>query len=164
MIELICLDVDGTLTSGEIFYTNSLQEAKAFNVKDGLAITSWIRLGKKVAILTGRSSKIVDKRAQELGVHYIEQNCKDKLGSLKKICEKENLDLENVAAIGDDLNDLKMLKSVGRSFCPQDANELIKPFVQDVLPKASHQGAVATMIVDLVSQMGLKKEYIHLWL
>ena len=68
-IELIVLDVDGTLTDGKITYTENGDEVKSFSVKDGLAISSWIKLGKEVAIITGRSSKIVERRVKELGLN-----------------------------------------------------------------------------------------------
>ena len=66
MIEVIVLDVDGTLTNGKIYYTNSGEEMKGFNIKDGLMIKSWNMLGKKSVIITGRKSEIVEKRAKEL--------------------------------------------------------------------------------------------------
>jgi len=71
MIKLIVLDVDGCLTDGKITYTTNGDEIKSFDVKDGLAIASWIAMGKKVAIITGRESKIVQRRASELRVNYI---------------------------------------------------------------------------------------------
>ncbi len=164
MIELLVLDVDGTLTSGAITYDSNLVESKSFNVKDGLAIRTWCDLGFKVAIITGRDSPIVAKRAQELRVHYIEQNCKNKLAMVKKICTKEKISLENVCAIGDDLNDLQMLQSAGRSFTLQDANPMIKPFVDEILEKQGGDGAVALMIEKLIQEKNLTNEYINQWL
>ena len=85
MIELIVIDVDGTLTDGKIYYGNSEEELKAFNIKDGLMIASWNRLGKKSAIITGRTSKIVERRAKELGITYVRQGIRNKKEDLKKI-------------------------------------------------------------------------------
>ncbi len=78
-IELIVLDVDGTMTDGKIYYSESGDEMKGFSVKDGLAIASWVRLGKRVAIITGRESSIVERRARELNITYLYQGVKDKL-------------------------------------------------------------------------------------
>ncbi len=153
MIELIVLDVDGTLTDGGIIYSNSgeelksFQESKAFDVKDGLAVASWTKkMGKKAAIITGRNSLLVEKRAKELGVTYIFQGVDDKDRVLKDILEQENLTWDNVAAIGDDLNDLRMLKKVSLSFAPNDAVEYIKKSVNVVCQHKGGKGAVREMI------------------
>ena len=106
MIQLIILDVDGTLTNGQIIYGNDGNEIKSFNVKDGLGIAAWIKLGKKVAIITGRQSKIVENRARELNITYIKQGISNKAEALKEILEESQIPLNEVAVIGDDLNDL----------------------------------------------------------
>ena len=126
MIKLLVFDVDGCLSDGSIIYGSSKDEYKIFNVKDGLAIASWSRLGFKSAIITGRNSKIVERRANELNITYLYQGIKDKKTALQEILKQENLDWENVAAIGDDLNDIRMLQSVGWSFTPNDGVDLIK--------------------------------------
>ncbi|HHD72976.1 MAG TPA: HAD-IIIA family hydrolase, partial [Epsilonproteobacteria bacterium] len=108
-IELIVLDVDGTMTDSHITYSENGDEIKAFNVKDGLAIVSWMRLGKKVAIITGRSSEIVKRRAKELHIEHYYQGCDDKLTKLEELIRSLDISMENVAAIGDDLNDYCML-------------------------------------------------------
>ena len=99
MIELIVLDVDGTLTDGTIYYTNSGEEMKAFNIKDGLMIKSWNMLGKKSAIITGRTSDIVKKRAKELDITIIKQGVRDKKAQMDTILEELNLTYSNVAVI-----------------------------------------------------------------
>jgi len=147
MIELLVLDVDGTLTDGGIIYSNSGDELKVFDVKDGLAVASWTKkMGKKAAIITGRKSILVEKRAKELGITHIYQGVDDKDRVLKDILEKEDLLWENVAAIGDDLNDLKMLKKAALSFAPSDAVEYIKKSVNVVCSYNGGRGAVREMI------------------
>ena len=126
MIKLIIFDIDGTLTDGNIIYSSKDNEIKNFNVKDGLGINSWLRLGRKIAFITGRESKIVKRRADELGINYLKQGCKDKLKTLKEILKEENLNFENIAIMGDDLNDLAMIKNCENSFCPSDANYIIQ--------------------------------------
>lgn len=161
MIELIVLDVDGTLTDGGIIYSNNGDELKAFDVKDGLAVASWTKkLGKKAAIITGRKSILVEKRAKELGLTHIVQGVDDKDQVLKDILEEENLSWENIAAIGDDLNDLKMLKKVALSFAPNDAVEYIRKNVNIVCKKNGGSGAVREMIeyiLEYDNQKGLEK-------
>ena len=136
MIELIVLDVDGTLTDGKITYTNSGDEIKSFDVKDGLAIATWTKqFQKKAAIITGRTSSIVEKRVQDLGIVYLFQGVHNKEEVLEEILKKENLSWKQVAAMGDDLNDYKMLKKVGLSFAPANASSYIKDIVNFVCTK-----------------------------
>ena len=163
MIELIVLDVDGCLTDGKITYTNKGDEIKSFNAKDGLAITTWVRMGKKVAIITGRNSEIVERRAKELGIIHLHQGIKNKLEVLDQIIKKEDLKYENIAAIGDDLNDYAMLKSVGYSYAPLNAVDDIKDLVDVVCDRDGGDGAVRFMIDDIVSKDALKEEFLSLW-
>ena len=162
-IKLLILDVDGTMTSGKITYSNSGEEFKSFCVKDGLAIASWIRLGGRVAIITGRESKIVERRAKELGIEFFYQKIKDKAGKAEEILEKLNIGWESVAAIGDDLNDYSMLKRAKQSFAPSNAVVYIKQCVNSVLSAQGGQGAVREMIELIIKQEGLYKEYLSLW-
>lgn len=162
-IELIVLDVDGTMTDSRITYSEEGDEIKSFNVKDGLAIVSWRRLGKKVAIITGRSSKIVERRAKELGIEYFYQGIANKKEVLDKLLEKLDLTMENVAAIGDDLNDLQMLKAAHISFVPRDSSAYVDKIASVILNRKGGDGAVREMIENLIVQEGLEKKYLDLW-
>ncbi len=163
MIKLLVFDVDGCLTDGSIIYGSNQDEYKAFNVKDGLAIASWSRLGLKSAIITGRNSKVVERRAKELNISHLYQGIKDKKTLLEKILKEENLSWENVAAIGDDLNDIGMLKSVEWSFTPNDGVRLIKDSVKTVLTASGGKGAVREMIDMIIEEEGLEEEFLKLW-
>jgi len=163
MIKLLVFDVDGCLTDGSIIYGSNQDEYKAFNVKDGLAIASWSRLGFKSAIITGRNSKVVERRAKELNITYLYQGIKDKKTLLEEILKEEDLTWKNVAAIGDDLNDIGMLKSVGWSFTPNDGVSLIKQSVKTVLNSFGGKGAVREMIDMIVKEEGLEEEFLKLW-
>lgn len=163
MIDLIVLDVDGCMTDGKIVYTNTQDELKSFNVKDGFAIVGWKRLGKKVAIITGRTSKIVEYRANELGIDYLYQKVKRKDQTLEELSRKSGIPLDRIAAIGDDLNDYRLLKKVARSFAPADAVEEIKKIVDVVLDKKGGDGAVRQMIELLLQEEGLYKRYVDYW-
>jgi len=165
VIELLVFDVDGCLTDGGITYGNSdSEEFKTFNVKDGFGIVSWHKLGRKSAIITGRSSRVVERRAKELGINYLFQDVKDKKAVLESILEKEGLAFENVAAIGDDLNDLSLLKAVGLSFAPNDALPIVQTAVTLHLHQCGGKGCVREMIDYVVTQEGLEEEFIKLWL
>jgi 3-deoxy-D-manno-octulosonate 8-phosphate phosphatase (KDO 8-P phosphatase) len=163
MIELIVLDVDGTLTDGKIIYSSNGDELKAFDVKDGLAIATWTKkMGKKVAIITGRNSTLVQKRAKELDIEYLYQGVDNKDEILENIIEKENITWDEVAGIGDDLNDYKMLQKVGLSFSVANAVEDIKNSV-DITTKANGgYGAVREMI-EYILKHDNQKELKELW-
>jgi len=162
-IELLLLDVDGTMTDGKIIYSSSGDELKSFCVKDGLAIASWIRLGGNVAIITGRESKIVEARAKELGINFIYQGVKDKHKKVEEILQKTKLTWENVAAIGDDLNDISMLKSAKISFAPKNCSFYIKNYVNIVLTRDGGDGAVREMIDYILQQEKRVEELLNLW-
>ncbi len=162
-IELIVLDVDGTMTDSHITYSENGDEIKSFNVKDGLAIASWRRLGKQVAIITGRTSSIVARRAKELHIEHFHQGIHNKKEVLETLLEKLDLTMENVAAIGDDLNDLQMLRSAKISFVPRDASAYVDKIATVVLTKKGGDGAVREMIEHLIIKEGLEKKYLELW-
>ncbi len=163
MIRLIVLDVDGCLTDGKIVYGESGEEIKAFNVKDGLAIKSWMRLGGEVAIITGRRSKIVERRAAELGIVHLYQGEKDKRRRIETLCSGLGFSLNECAAIGDDLNDWGMLEAVGRSFAPADAAAPIAAKADRVLSRRGGDAAVREMIDILVHDNGDDDAFMALW-
>lgn len=162
-IELIVLDVDGTMTDSRITYSEEGDEIKSFNVKDGLAIASWRKLGKQVAIITGRSSQIVARRARELHIEHFYQGVHNKREVLESLLVKLDLSMENVAAIGDDLNDLQMLKAAHISFVPRDASAYVDKIADVILTKAGGDGAVREMIENLIVKEGLEQKYLDLW-
>ncbi len=162
-IELIVLDVDGTMTDSRITYSENGDEIKSFNVKDGLAIASWRKLGKQVAIITGRSSDIVARRAKELHIEHFYQGIHNKKEVLEELLEKLDLTMENVAAIGDDLNDLQMLKAAKISFVPRDASAYVDKIATVILTKKGGDGAVREMIEYLINDEGLEQKYLGLW-
>ncbi len=162
-IELIVLDVDGTMTDSRITYSEDGDEIKSFNVKDGLAIASWRKLGKQVAIITGRSSSIVARRAKELRIEHFYQGIHNKKEVLDELLQKLDLTMENVAAIGDDLNDLQMLKAAKISFVPRDASAYVEKIATVILSKKGGDGAVREMIEHLIIKEKLEKKYLELW-
>ncbi|MCF6310613.1 MAG: HAD hydrolase family protein [Sulfurimonas sp.] len=164
MIKLIVLDVDGCLTEGGVTYSSEGFESKAFNIKDGLGISTWVKMGHQVAIITGRNSTIVQRRAEELGVQNIFQGIKDKDRILKDLVDSLGLKFYEVGAIGDDLNDYNMLTLVGRSFTPNDGVDDIKEIVGTVLTKNGGDGAVREMIDILVNESDLKDKFLSVWI
>ena len=165
MIELIVLDVDGTLTDGKITYSSSGEETKSFDVADGLAIAVWTKtFGKKAAIITGRNSSIVEKRAKELNITHLYQGVKNKQEILEEILKKEGLSWNQVAAIGDDLNDYNMLKKVGLSFTPANGSHYLKDFVNIVCQNKGGEGAVREMLEYIFKEENLEEDFLNAWI
>lgn len=159
MIKLIALDVDGTLTDGKIIYSDSI-EIKAFDVKDGLAVATWNKMGRKSAIITGRTSEVVKKRAAELGCAYVLQGIKDKGAALRDIMQQEGIEPCEVAAIGDDINDIKMFQVAGKSFAPSDCSEHIHKYVS-LLKSSGGNGAVREMVEIILKKENLLEQFIE---
>jgi len=122
-IKLIATDVDGVLTAGEVIVLESGEEVKIWNVRDrqGLHTLKKYLPEIKVAWITGRKSKQLELRAKEQKIDFLVQECKDKTKALIEIANKISADFSEIAYIGDDIIDLKVLKSAGLSVCPKDA-------------------------------------------
>jgi len=112
-IKLLLLDVDGVLTDGKLYYGNSGEELKAFNIQDGLGIKLLQQGGIQVGIITGRVSTLLQRRADELGINPVIQGREDKLTALRELLENHNLGLHQIAFMGDDLPDLSAINLVG---------------------------------------------------
>ena len=164
MIKLLVLDVDGCLSDGKLIYSTDGIESKNFNVKDGLGISTWVKLGNQVAIITGRNSTIVERRAKELGIQHLHQGIKDKDRVIKEIVSSLGLTFDEVAAVGDDLNDFNMLKLVGKSFTPKNGVKEIQAIVDVVLSKDGGDGAVREMIDSIVDENGQREDFMAVWL
>ena len=162
MIDIIFLDIDGCMTDGKIVYSNNGEGLKFFDVKDGWAIESWLKLGKKVAIITGRKSQIVEKRAEDLKIIHVYQGVSNKLETANEILSFEGLELKNAPAIGDDYNDFGLLNAVGWSFKPKNAIKELK--VKTTLKHKGGNGAIREMIEILIRSEGLEEEWSKRWL
>ena len=151
-IKLFVTDVDGTLTDGKIFIGENGEMMKAFCVKDGAALHGLLpEYGIPVAIITGRESIIVSNRAKELGVELVFQNVKEKLPLLKKLANERDIMLEEIAYIGDDINDLECIKAVGLGACPADAVEEVKRNAKYISKKRGGVGAVRDFVEYIIS-------------
>lgn len=120
-IKLVILDVDGTLTDGGVYIDSNEVETKKFNIKDGAGIILAEQAGIEFMILTGRKSYCVEHRAKELKIKYVFQGISDKLSYLKDFLHEHEILPENVAYMGDDVNDLECMQYVGFAACPSDA-------------------------------------------
>jgi 3-deoxy-D-manno-octulosonate 8-phosphate phosphatase (KDO 8-P phosphatase) len=141
-IKLLLLDVDGVLTDGRIIYDNHGNELKAFDVKDGHGLKMVQRAGIKIGIITGRSSRVVARRAEELGIEILYQGALRKLEPYRAILSDLNITDEQVAYVGDDVVDLPILQRVGFSATVADAVPEVLPLVDYVASRPGGRGAV----------------------
>jgi len=148
-VKALIFDVDGVLTNGRIIYDEHGKETKQFNVKDGLIIGYLRKAHILVGAISGRESGAVAKRAVELKLDFCHQGIVDKLGVLNKIAEFHNLKKKEIAFVGDDLNDLEVLKSVGLSVCPADSPVYIKNSV-DLVAETKGGNGVVREVADLI--------------
>lgn len=145
-IKMLVMDVDGTLTDGKIYIGSQGELMKAFNVKDGYGIVQARENGILPVIITGRKSEIVSQRAKELKITELHQGISHKLDKLKEILEEKSISLEEVAYIGDDVNDLDCIIACGCTACPEDAVDEVKVHVNYVCQKKGGEGAVREFI------------------
>lgn len=147
MIKLLIMDVDGTLTDGKIYMAPSGEAMKAFDVKDGYAIAHLLpQYGIVPAIITGRTSKIVENRAKELGIRELHQGVTDKLEQLKEIASRYDASPAEIAYIGDDINDIACISYAGFSACPADAVQQVRDQVHYVCLHSGGHGALREMV------------------
>lgn len=151
MIKLFATDIDGTLTDGKIYLSEKGDEYKAFSVKDGLGIKLLQKAGVEVAIITNKTSKIVERRAADLGIKEVYQGINDKKECLLMIMKKLNLKPEEVAYAGDDITDLECMRLAKESLAPNDAMEINKKTATYVSAFNGGDGAVRDFIDYLLS-------------
>ncbi len=125
-IKLLICDVDGVFSDGRIYLGNDGEELKAFHTRDGYGVKALRQAGIEVAIITGRSSSIVEKRMQALTVRYIFQGQEDKIPAFQQIKQQLALENQDIAYIGDDLSDWTVMQHVGLSVAVADAHPLLR--------------------------------------
>ena len=154
MIKLVLLDVDGTLTDGGIYRGNNGEELKRFNVKDGYAIVNAQKLGIEFGIITGRKSELVEIRSNELKIKYLYQGISEKTVILEEIMQKTGLKKEEIAYMGDDLNDILIMKQSGLTGAPRDAADEVIQIVDFVSGKNGGSGAVREFVEYILKKEG----------
>lgn len=154
-IELLLLDVDGVLTDGSITYSDSGEQIKSFHSRDGLGLRLLMDSGIGVGIITGRKSKALKYRCENLGITLLFDGIKDKLKALDTIILQTGTAAEKIAFAGDDLIDLPVMKKVGVSFCVPDAPKEVKDHSDCVTLLKGGQGAVREICESILKAKGL---------
>lgn len=164
-VELMISDVDGVLTDGGIIFDNQGVEIKRFHSRDGFGIKIWRKAGLRFAIITYRTSHIVKVRAAELGVDFLRQGFEDKLPAALEIISELKLTPQQVAYVGDDLQDLPVMRNVGMPIAVADAAEEVRACAAYITNVKGGYGAVREAIELILKAKGLWEDvvgkYIH---
>jgi 3-deoxy-D-manno-octulosonate 8-phosphate phosphatase (KDO 8-P phosphatase) len=141
-IRLLVLDVDGVLTDGRLYLSASGEEFKAFHVRDGAGLVALQKAGVVVAIISGRDSGAVRRRAAELGIHHVRQGVTDKSAALDELLREMGLHAGEVACVGDDTPDVPMLRKAALAVAVADAHPSAAAVAHWVTTRQGGRGAV----------------------
>lgn len=150
--KMLVMDVDGVLTDAGMYYSESGEELKKFNTRDGKGIELIRNIGIKTAIITSENTKIVDKRAKKLNIDYVYQGVKNKAEVLLELSDVSGISIDDMIYIGDDINDLSCIEMAGISFCPRDADELVIRKADFILSKNGGEGVVREVCQKILSE------------
>lgn len=148
-IKMFLTDCDGCLTDGGMYYSEKGDELKKFNTRDGMGFSLLKSKGIITGIVTSENVELNKRRANKLGLDFLGSGCKDKLATVKELCNKCNINLQNVVYIGDDINDLEVIKSVGFGCCPNDAVDAVKE-VSSYVTSVNGGSGVIREVADLI--------------
>lgn len=160
-IQMLLLDVDGVLTDGRLYFSNSGEEFKSFHTLDGHGIKMLMSLGVEVGIITGRQSEIVRKRSADLGIKLLYQGREDKLNVLQEIIASRNIATTAIAYAGDDLPDLPVLRAVGLSFSVPAGHPRVIAEVHAITDAPAGLGAVREITDYLIEARNAYGHFLH---
>jgi 3-deoxy-D-manno-octulosonate 8-phosphate phosphatase (KDO 8-P phosphatase) len=163
-IRLLIFDVDGVLTDGSLFVGDDGQEYKAFNSRDGHGIKMLLKYGVEVAIITGRTSKVVEHRMANLGITHVYQGKLDKLPAYEELRGKLGISEEETAYVGDDVVDLPVMRRVGLAIAVQDAHPLVRQHSHWQTPSAGGRGAARDVCEMLMEAKGVLQDELERYL
>ncbi len=162
-IKIIITDCDGVLTDNSIIYDNTSNEVKSFSARDGLGVFLWHKSGGIMAVITGRESLALKRRANDLNIEHLYQNVSNKYDVAKELLDSLGLEFSNAAYIGDDYNDLPLLEAVRFSAAPIDCAEGISKRVNYVTTKPGGKGALRELIDYILHKQGKHEESIQIF-
>ncbi len=141
-VKLVLADCDGVLTDGGVYYSERGEEMKRFNIRDGMGVERLRKLaGIETGIITGEDSPSVLRRAEKLLIEECHLESKDKAATVRAILDRRNLTVDELAYIGDDVNDLPAFALAGLTACPSNADESVKSAAHVILERAGGHGA-----------------------
>jgi 3-deoxy-D-manno-octulosonate 8-phosphate phosphatase (KDO 8-P phosphatase) len=160
-IDLLVLDVDGVLTAGGIVYLDNGLELKTFHVRDGSGLKIWHQAGKRSALITGRTSRVVTIRAAELGISQVVQGAADKLAAFRQILADCGVRPEQVCCVGDDLPDVPLLRNCGLAVAVADACAEARAEAHYVTRAAGGHGAVRETVELILGYQGIWQKVVE---
>lgn len=163
-IKLVIFDVDGVLTDGSLFVGDDGQEYKAFNSRDGHGIKMLMKHGVDVAIITGRTSKVVEHRVANLGIVHVYQGAHNKRNCFNELVSKVGIDPQDIAYVGDDVVDLPVMTQVGFAIAVQDAHPFVKQHAHWQTPNSGGRGAARDVCELLLEARGTLKTELESYL
>jgi len=163
-ITLLALDVDGVLTDGTLVINADGSETKFFNSLDGHGIKMWQRAGLKVALISGRASPPTERRAEQLKIEYVFQDCHDKLPVIEQLAGRLGISRENMVFVGDDLTDMPVMRYVGFSVAVANAVDEVKKCADYVTTRPGGGGAVREVIEYILKNSGRWQELMKRYL
>lgn len=149
--KLILTDIDGVWTDGGMYYDGTNVELKKFHTYDSAGVLFAHHLGIPVGIVTGENTEIVRRRSEKLKVDYLYLGAKDKVAITKELCKELQIELQDVAYIGDDLNDMPLLKQVGWAGVPSSAPEYVRSLATVQLAKGGGEGVFREFVESLIT-------------
>lgn len=159
MVKLILTDIDGVWTDGGMYYDETGNELKKFHTYDSAGVLLAHVCNVPVGILTSENTQIVERRAKKLKIDYLYQGISNKLEQAKELCDELNIDISEVAYIGDDLGDIQLLKAVGYAGVPSSASDYIRELATVPLKKKGGEGAFREFVEKLLDVKELLKRY-----
>ncbi|HEY5462837.1 MAG TPA: HAD-IIIA family hydrolase [Hanamia sp.] len=163
-IKLFITDIDGVWTDGGMYYDETGNEFKKFNTADSAGVLFLHILNIPIAIITGEDTEIVRRRAEKLKIDYLFMGVKNKIDVATKLCEKLKISINEVAYIGDDINDIHLLKAAGLSAVPENAPHYIKELVHWVIPVKGGDGAFRAFVEKYLNETGQLQNAMELFL
>ena len=163
-IKILALDVDGVLTDGTLIINADGSESKFFNSLDGHGIRMWQRAGLKVALISGRASVPTERRAEQLQIEYVFQDCHYKLPVVEQLLDKLGLSPANMVFIGDDLTDMPVIRYVGFGVAVANAVDEVKQCADYVTTRPGGSGAVREVIEYILKNSGRWQELMKRYL
>ncbi|MEP7037858.1 MAG: HAD hydrolase family protein [Acidobacteriota bacterium] len=148
-ITLLLMDCDGVLTDGKLYFTENGEEMKVFHVRDGQGLAMWHTAGFRSGIITGRNSKMLERRAIELNVDFLKQNSKNKLNCFQEIVSDAKVSMDEIAFVGDDIQDIILFEKVGLPIAVADAHSDVFSYILYKTKAKGGSGAIRE-VVDLL--------------
>ena len=152
VIKMFLTDCDGCLTDGGMYYSEHGDELKKFNTRDGMGFALLQKRGVLTGIITSESADLNRRRAEKLKLDILESGCKDKLSVVKHLCEEHEIDIQNVCYIGDDINDIETIKTVGYGCCPADAMPEVKAVAKCITHAKGGEGVIREVVKEIINQ------------